>query len=122
MDGERSSTSRNRQATEVCAFCRVTLPEPHSGQEALCAACLVKKNSRHVYMRFERSMGWRITFQDTTHPRARFVELTFADTEKIEELARKTGTLMDLAAVQAMEHAFASGRGTIRLLSDRGAV
>jgi len=55
-------------------------------------------------------MGWCITFQDTADPRARFVELTFADTEKLEELARKTGTLMDLAAVQALDRAFVSGR------------
>jgi len=59
-------------------------------------------------------------FSRTPHIPARFVELTFADTEKIEELARKTGTLMDLAAVQAMEHAFASGRGAIRLLLTEG--
>lgn len=61
-------------------------------------------------------MGWRITFLDTADPRARFIELTFADKEKIEELARKTCTRMSLEAVQAMEYAFERGRGAIDLL------
>ena len=116
MGGERASTSRRRLAGEICALCHVTLPGPPPGREALCPACAEKKNTRAVYMKFERCMGWRITFQDTADPRARFIELTFADQEKIEELARKTCTRMSLETVQAMELAFSRGRGAMCLL------
>ena len=67
-------------------------------------------------MKFEQCMGWRITFQETADPRACFIQLTFADKEKIEELARKTSTRMSLETIQAMEGAFSRGRGAMCLL------
>ena len=67
-------------------------------------------------MRFERCMGWRVTFRDLADPSKEFREITFADSEKINTLIARTPTRMVLEDRQAFEHAIRSGLGAVNLL------
>jgi hypothetical protein len=40
-------------------------------------------------MRFENCIGWRVNFSDPQNVRRAFLELTFADPQKLEELVKR---------------------------------
>ena len=67
-------------------------------------------------MRFERCMGWRVSFRDLADPVKQFRELTFADSSKIEALIARTPTRMILDDRQALEHGIRSGLGAVNLM------
>jgi hypothetical protein len=66
-------------------------------------------------MRFERCMGWRVTFRDRDNDRSRFRELTFVHSEKIEHLVARTTTLMMLEDKHSFQAGLRSGLGAINL-------
>ena len=45
-------------------------------------------------MRFEKCMGWRVTFRDLADSSKQFREITFADSGKIDALIARTLTRM----------------------------
>jgi hypothetical protein len=67
-------------------------------------------------MRFERCIGWRITFRDPADPSRRFREITFASPDKIEALIARTPTQMILEDKQAFEHGVRGGLGAVTLV------
>ncbi len=105
-----------RLAGKTCCFCRVSLPPPYPGKERACAKCEEQKTVRHVYMRFEKCMGWRVTFRDLADPSKQFREITFADSGKIDALIARTLTRMVLEDRQAFEHGIRSGLGAVNLM------
>lgn len=66
-------------------------------------------------MRFERCIGWRVTFRDLADPLRQFREIMFADSSKIEALIARTPTRMVLEDRQAFEHGILSGLGAVTL-------
>lgn len=88
------------------------LSPPHSRRETYCARC---QPPRRVYMAFERRAAWHVTFteegQRTPMPR----KLTFQDSGKIVELARKGGCSMNLEGRQALDMGINNGRGGVML-------
>ena len=105
-----------RLAGKTCCFCRVSLPPPYPGKERACARCEEQKTARHVYMRFEQCMGWRVTFRDLADPSKQFREITFAGPGKIDALIARTPTRMILEDRQAFEHGIRSGLGAVNLM------
>jgi hypothetical protein len=71
--------------------------------------------SHKVYMYFFKWDGWQVQFTeaDLKTPLAR--KLTFADPEKIRELARRGEASGDSESRQMLEHAIETGRGGIYL-------
>ena len=71
--------------------------------------------SHQVYMYFFKRGGWEIQFlePDLKTPLPR--KLTFADPEKIRELARRGEAWGTSEAKQMLEHAIETGRGGIYL-------
>jgi hypothetical protein len=67
-------------------------------------------------MRFEKCMGWRVTFRDLADPSKQFREITFADSGKIDALIARTLTRMVLEDRQAFEHGIRSGLGAVNLM------
>jgi hypothetical protein len=71
--------------------------------------------SHQVYMYFFLRSGWQVQFPEpdlkTPLPR----KLTFADSEKIRELARRGEAWGTSEARQMLEHAIDTGRGRIYL-------
>jgi hypothetical protein len=66
-------------------------------------------------MRFERCLGWRVSFRDLNDPNVRFREITFADSAKIEELIARTNARMILEDRQALELGLRNGLGAVTL-------
>jgi hypothetical protein len=71
--------------------------------------------SHHVYCYFFKRGGWEVQFleADLKTPLPR--KLTFADPEKIRELARRGGSWRDSDSRQMLEHDIENGRGGIYL-------
>jgi hypothetical protein len=71
--------------------------------------------SHKVYMYFFKRDGWQVQFTEadlkTPLPR----KLTFADPEKIRELARRGEAWGDSESRQILEHAIDTGRGGVFL-------
>jgi hypothetical protein len=63
-----------------------------------------------VYVAFERKEGWRVVFFDS-HTRQRLRMISFQDEDKIIELAKRGGALIDSAANQAIEKGINDGKG-----------
>jgi hypothetical protein len=89
--------------------------------ERLCDRCISEKAAPtqkpvRVYMSFFLNGGWYCQFleDDLKTPLPR--KLTFADSEKIIELIRRSGGMRDSAAIQAVENAIANGRGGVFLM------
>ena len=71
---------------------------------------------RKVYMHFmSRADGWLCQFLEVDCKTPLRKTLTFADSDKIVELARRGGASFALADRQAMEHGIEVGRGGIWL-------
>jgi hypothetical protein len=66
-------------------------------------------------MRFERCLGWRVTFRDRDDSRVVFRELTFADSEKIERLVARTATSTMIEDRHAFQMGLRSGLGAVNL-------
>lgn len=66
-------------------------------------------------MRFENCMGWRVSFSDPQNVRTTFLEFTFADPQKLEELVKRTETRMVMADRQTFEIGIRNGRGLVEL-------
>jgi hypothetical protein len=66
-------------------------------------------------MRFEKCLGWRVSFRDLEDARTRFREFTFADPTKIEELVGRTAKPMLLENRQLLENGLHSGIGAIAM-------
>ena len=74
---------------------------------------------RMVLMRFEHQDGWRVTFRDNANPQTVFRELKFAQSTKIQNLVKKTGTCLMSEDRIALEYGIRQGSGAIPLhLSD----
>ena len=71
--------------------------------------------SHRVYMSFFRRQGWQVQFleADLKTPLPR--KLTFADPDKIRELARRGEAWGDSESRQMLEHAIEQGRGGVYL-------
>ncbi len=67
-------------------------------------------------MRFERCLGWRVTFRDLADPSRAFREITFADSDKIEALIARTPTQMILEVRHALEQGIRAGFGAINFI------
>ena len=71
--------------------------------------------SHQIYMYLFKRVGWEVQFTEadlkTPLPR----KLTFADLEKIRELARRGGAWRDSESRQMLEYAIEVGRGGIYL-------
>jgi hypothetical protein len=115
MGGERASKTRMRLAGKICCFCSNSMPAPYPGRERICAKCQGKQTMHTLHMRFEQCLGWRVSFRDLNNPSARFREITFAGSEKIETLVARTETKMILETRQAFELGIRNGLGAINL-------
>lgn len=102
-------------AGKICCFCRSILAPPYPGKERACSRCEDLKTARPLYMRFERCLGWRVTFRDLGDPSRAFREITFADSDKIEALIARTPTQMILEVRQALEQGIRAGLGAVNL-------
>jgi hypothetical protein len=73
------------------------------------------RQSHQVYMYFFLRSGWQVQFlePDLKTPLPR--KLTFADPEKIRELARRGEAWGDSESRQMLEHAIEKGRGGVYL-------
>ena len=117
MGGERASSSRQRLSGEICCGCKNRIDKlPWSGGERYCDTCTAAHAPRRrLYMSFFLRGGWHCQFLEedlkTSLPRT----LTFHNSDKITEMARKGGAAMQLHDIAAIEHAIANGRGGIWL-------
>ena len=121
MGGERASKVRMREAGKICYGCGGLLAPPFPGRERLCPRCEVERMGlkRAVLMRFERCNGWRVSFRDHANPQTIFRELTFAESSKIEDMVRRSGTRLMSEDRNALEYGIRHGSGAISLqLSD----
>lgn len=71
--------------------------------------------THQVYMRFEKSAAWRVTFQDRADKHATFREFTFADSGKIGEIIARSATRMLLEDHNSFEYALHNGTGIVLL-------
>ena len=109
MSGERQATTRMRMVGKICCFCLSRLPPPYPGKERVCARCQSQRSTHKLCLRFERCLGWRVSFRDLEDARKQFRELTFADPAKIEELVGRTAKPMLLEDRQLLENGLRSG-------------
>ena len=74
-----------------------------------------ERPSHRVYMSFFLRSGWQVQFleADLKTPLPR--KLTFADADKIRELARRGEAWGDSESRQLLEHAIETGRGGVYL-------
>ena len=112
MGGERASTTRQREAGKICAFCHRILP-PQPTRERVCDRCGGKRH--RVYMHFMQRDGWYCQFleEDLKTPLPRKVRLD--DPAKIIEMAKRGGAAMLLEDRQALDYGIARGRGSVWL-------
>lgn len=119
MGGERSSTTRQREAGKICCKCHSLLHPPHPGRERYCDRC---GPTRRVFMTFFARGGpgihdetWVVSFleADLRTPIGRIRK--FGSADKLRELIARTPTRFDLAGKQALEVAFSGGRGGVYL-------
>jgi hypothetical protein len=73
-------------------------------------SCYTKAN-HSVYMRFEKREHWHVSFVEAGLETVLPCKLTFTDSGKILELARKGEAWGNLESRQALENAMAAGRG-----------
>jgi hypothetical protein len=74
------------------------------------------KASHQVYMYFmSRDGGWFCQFLEADLKTPLPKKLTFANADKIRELARRGEAWGDLESKQALEHAIETGRGGVYL-------
>src|SRR6476469_8816411 len=110
MGGERSSTIRQIRSGRICALCRSTLPPPHTLGEQLCARCREERKRHRIYMSFMNRNGWLCQFLDedlkTPLPR----KLHFRTEDKVREMARRGGAMLNLETLQAFDHGIEIGR------------
>jgi hypothetical protein len=66
-------------------------------------------------MRFEKCLGWRVSFRDLEDEQKQFREFTFADADKIEGLVGRTAKPMLLEDRQSLENGLRSGAGMIAI-------
>jgi hypothetical protein len=103
MGGERASGTRQRLAGQICYQCKAPLPAPHQPGEHLCARCEVAKApKKRVYMSFMLRKGWFCQFLEPDLQTAISRKLSFADVEKVRELAKRGGGLPDLETAAAL--------------------
>jgi hypothetical protein len=116
MGGERSSSTRMRLSGKICCNCKSSLPPPHTLGEKYCARCTAQKSPRkRIYMHFVLTGGWYCQFleEDLKTPLPK--TLSFQDRAKIYAMAARGGSLKNLEARQALDHAIENGRGGIFL-------
>jgi hypothetical protein len=101
-----------RLAGEICCNCKVCLPGPHTPGEKWCER--FKPPLKMVYMSFERMVGWRVVFFDST-TQQRLRVMNFQDEDKVVELAKRSGALANLEAKQAIEKGISNGKGGVFL-------
>ena len=112
MGGLRASSERLIAAGKRCCNC-VQWIDPPLPRPGYCAKCAAAMATHHVHMRFERCLGvWRVRFLASGHS---LRELTFADSGKVEELARRGNALRTLADRQGLEEGVRRGLGGIEL-------
>jgi len=68
-----------------------------------------------VYMRFEKRVGWRVTFRDRVDDSIRFREFTFADQAQIREIVARSASRMLLEDSSAFEYGLKNGAGVVLL-------
>jgi hypothetical protein len=93
------------EAVDIFALCSPILPYMSR----------YDRPSHRVFMTFFYRKGWQVQFMEadleTPLPRT----FTFADAEKIRELARRGEAMGTLEARQSLEHAVETGRGGVYL-------
>lgn len=107
--------TRRRLAGEICCARKAALPRApeHRGGKRWCDKCAPR---RKVYCHFMLAKcGWHCQFLESELQTPLPRKLTFADTDKIVELAQRGGALKDLVAKQALEYAIQTGRGSVYL-------
>jgi hypothetical protein len=112
--GERASTTQQHERGRICWKRRGSILPPHPGREPLRASGggpVIRK----VYARYWREGPvWRVALSDMAGE-SRMRDYTFANAEKIEELARRAGVLNDLAGNQALDTGIRSGAGGFQM-------
>jgi hypothetical protein len=115
MGGERQATTRMRMAGKICCFCHSRLLPPYPGKGRICAQYQSQRSLHKLHMRFEKCLGWRVSFRDLEDERKQLREFTFADSAKIEELAGRTAKPLLLEDRQSLENGLRSGAGMIAI-------
>ena len=114
MGSERGSTTRKRTAGKICAICSTSIdPGSWPGGERRCDRCVGTRRINVTF--FLRGDVWVCSFMepDLKTPIGR--SRAFGSEHKLRELIARTPTRFDLAGKQALEHAFAGGRGGLYL-------
>jgi hypothetical protein len=121
MGGERLSTARQRFSGTICCECKILLPDDGwQGSERYCSACR-PPGTYKVYLNFfrrgsdEAGGEWVVQFSPPSLDRAIGPLRVWKSSDVIRELIRRTPTKMALAAHQALDVAFETGRGAIFL-------
>ncbi len=114
---QRWAVGRKIHAGKICSCCETPLPKPHTPSPKRCANCAGK---HRVYMSFFRGRGWHCRFTAEGR-RALPKRLTFRDSAKIYEVARRGNGLLDDESQKALDQAVELGRGGmwLRLTNDQ---
>ncbi len=116
MDGERSSTTRQRLSGKICALCRVSLAPPHKPGEQVCPSCQAQRQpNRKVYLGFQRREHWDVWFMQPDLKTSLPTRLTFEREDKIRRLAERGGAFVNLEAKSMLDHGLEIGRGGVWL-------
>jgi len=115
MGSERASDTRKRESGKVCWKCNSAISAPPSRTERLCPKCYTIQPRHRVLMTFQHRDTWTVTFleADCKTPVGR--RLSFANPDKIIDLAKRGGVTMNLEARQGIEHGISIGRGGVWL-------
>jgi len=116
MGGERSSTTRQRLAGEICCSCKKFLGKPGRHGERACSTCLSARAPRHrIYMSYMLTKGWYCQFleEDLKTPLPR--KLTLSSPDKLMEMAERGGGLPNLEASNMLRLGMEVGRGGLWL-------
>jgi hypothetical protein len=112
--GKRSSAVRSRWTRKQCSVCKAPLPPPHTPGSRYCILCSAA-TIHSVYVVFRHSNGWECRFLEWDLKTPVSKQITFRNSGKIYEMARRGNTLNLDSNRLALDHAVEIGHGAFWL-------
>ena len=115
MEGERASTTRQRERGKVCCICSVPIDGPvwANQGERRCSKCELRPHRVHMHFMHFRD-GWHVSLALLPDQKPLRRKLTFASEKKLYELARRAQA-SDEVLDDLKRCIEAWGRGTVKL-------
>ena len=115
MGSERASIVRGRAAGKICWKCQGEIKGPATWTERMCPKCYKNQPRHRILATFFLRYGWTVSFleADCKTPVGRI--MTFADPDKIIDLAKRGDVTFDEATRKQLEYGLSVGRGTVWL-------